>query len=127
MRNIFAPEGLNFHSLLLCYWCSAVTICKEKVTERAFEASIMFSWLTAGSVILSARKICRMGRTNTACVFCAADGRRSVELAVSSLTSRSVSRAGVVGERRQWKHADKSVVRNDETTTGNYRLLYFEN
>ena len=52
----------------------------------------MFSWLTAGSVILSARKIRRMGRTNRACVFCAAEGRRSVELVVSSLMSRSVSR-----------------------------------
>ena len=98
-------------------------MCKEKVTERAFEARIMFSWLTAGPVILSVRKIRRLGRTNTAYVFCAADGRCSVELAVSSLTSRLY-----LGEkRRQRKHADKNVVRNDETTTGNYRLLYFEN
>jgi len=85
-------KGLYFHSSLSCSWCSAITICKEKVTEQAFEARIMFSLLTAGSVILSARKIRHVGRTNTAYVFCAADGRCSVELAVSSLTSRSVSR-----------------------------------
>jgi hypothetical protein len=84
----------------------------------------MFSWLTAVSVILSAKKNCRVGRTNTACVFCAAECRRSVELAVYSLTSSSISRGK---KRRQRKHADKNVVRNDETTTGNYRLPYFKN
>ena len=92
MRNISAPDELNFRSFVSCYWCSAVTICKEKVAEQAIDARIKFSWLTAVSVILSEGKIRRIGRTNTARVFCAPADRRSLELSVSSLTSPSVSR-----------------------------------
>jgi hypothetical protein len=119
-------KSLKFHSLFLCYWCSAVALCKEKVAERSIERRIMFTWLKrSASHFDGQKKITLLGRTNAVCFFflccigSSLGGTRSVLFNVPLCISETNDESGNM--------QIKIIVLNYETTIINYRLIYIEN